>query len=481
MTSSFQVFLAVAAFMALGYYFFLDLLVERVERQYLEAAEEPMIDTANLLAAVAGHHLENGGFSDLESALTAGSNRQISALIYNVLKTDIAMGAYLTDADGIVILDTHPTSAVGEDFSSYRDVALTLHGLYGARSSRKEESDDRSSVMFVGAPVIDRDGSIVGCLSISKPQASMFAFMDETRHFIYRAGWIAFCATLAGVAFALYWFSRPILRLTEYARAVRRGERPTLRRSRNPEVATLGRALEEMRGALEDRKYVENYVQTLTHEMKSPVAAIRGAAELLGDSPQMPPPQRERFLANIQSESRRLELSVERLLALSAIEGRTALDASSRVDLSALTHEILDTFSPAFDAAALVCRAAIATGITVRGDEYILRTAITNLLQNAIDFSPASSAISVALTQTDGSAILKIADVGAGIPDYAVGRVFDRFYSLTHPSTGRKSSGLGLCFVKEAAQLHDGTATLTNNSPAPGATATLALPIPVSS
>ena len=97
-----------------------------------------------------------------------------------------------------------------------------------------------------------------------------------------------------------------------------------------PDARTLGRALEEMRDSLEDRKYVESYVQTLTHEMKSPVAAIRGASELLAEQ-DVPAAQRTRFLTNIRNETERLQNIIDRLLSLSAIEsmrsrasGRTA-------------------------------------------------------------------------------------------------------------------------------------------------------------
>jgi two-component system, OmpR family, sensor histidine kinase CreC len=67
-------------------------------------------------------------------------------------------------------------------------------------------------------------------------------------------------------------------------------------------------------------------------------------------------------------------------------------------------------------------------------------------------------------------------DEGPGVPDYALERVFDRFYSLPHPATGRKSSGLGLCFVREAAALHRGRASLTNRPDRSGARAVLTLP-----
>src|SRR6201999_1639328 len=110
-----------------------------------------------------------------------------------------------------------------------------------------------------------------------------------------------FLVLAVGAAVITTLYSLPIQRLALYARAVARGERVKPPRVDSPEGAILARAFEEMRDALEGRKYVETYVQTMTHEMKSPVAAIRGAAELLRE--EVPPEQREKFLANIEAES----------------------------------------------------------------------------------------------------------------------------------------------------------------------------------
>ena len=99
-----------------------------------------------------------------------------------------------------------------------------------------------------------------------------------------------------------------------------------------------------------------------------------------------------------------------------------------------------------------------------------------NLLENAADFSPPDATVSVSLGVTNDSAIIAIRDHGPGLPDYALPRLFERFYSLKHQLTGRKGTGLGLCFVKEAAELHHGTVTLTNH-PEGGALALLTLPL----
>jgi two-component system sensor histidine kinase CreC len=101
-----------------------------------------------------------------------------------------------------------------------------------------------------------------------------------------------------------------------------------------------------------------------------------------------------------------------------------------------------------------------------------LRQAIANLLDNAIDFSPAGGEIGVALEKQPGNWRLTVRDHGEGAPDYALPRLFERFYSLPRPATGRKSTGLGLPFVREVAQLHGGDAHFANH-PQGGAEVTL--------
>jgi two-component system sensor histidine kinase CreC len=112
----------------------------------------------------------------------------------------------------------------------------------------------------------------------------------------------------------------------------------------------------------------------------------------------------------------------------------------------------------------------------VRGEKFLLVQAVGNLVQNAIEFSPPGAKVTLALRVAAGRATVTVEDSGAGVPDYARDKIFDRFYSLPRPDTGRKSSGIGLSIVREVARLHGGDATLQNR-PEGGARATLTLPL----
>lgn len=472
MSSSARLLLFCLLLLGTGNFLLLERLGARLGRQYSEAAEEPMVDTARILAALVEQQISREALDTLpwERAFELMKTHPLEALIYSMKKTAVATNVYITDEKGVVRFDSAQPSNVGQDFSQMRDVALTLRGEYGARSSRSNPRDPYSSTFIVAAPIY-RDARIVGVLSVMKPESSMEAFREETVRYMQWLGWLVYGATASLLILAVAWFTRPIHRLMRYVQAIQQGQRPPTPTSRNQDMRELGQAFERMRDALEDRAYVRNYVQTLTHELKSPVSAIRGAAELL-ESPSMPEDQRRRFLANIQSESARLQRGIDQLLALTTVESQKSLANPQEFDLAALLRGACEGMA----ARGVHWRQAILPSAKVWGEEFLIETALTNLLQNAADFSPPEGQISVKLESMDGRYRMTVEDEGPGIPDYALGRVFERFYSLPRPNTGRKSSGLGLCFVREAAELHGGQITLENRQDRPGTRAVLELP-----
>lgn len=461
----------------IGFWLMIDKVLDRVERQYLEAAEEPMVDMANLLAEVLARDVKPDGAIDtapIQAALTAVKKRELSATIYSHTKTEVNMDVYVTDTKGKVLFDSLHPENVGK-VNAKRDVNLTLAGRYGARSTRDDEKDPNSSIMYVAAP-IRVDGKLVGVVAVAKPQRSTFKFRDETKAWLARTiGSLVLCMVLGSFLLAR-WTTRPIRRLTDYARAITRGERPPVPKLHGAEMKTLGDAFEKMRDSLENRESVEHYVQTLTHELKSPVAAIRGAAELMQEE-SMPEPQRIRFLKNIQSESLRLQDLLDRLLSLASLENKKALEEPVKVDLSAIAREVCDHLTAPLAHRELKLDCWVQDDIKVRGDAFLLQLALTNLAQNAVDFSPQKGVVSIGLKTIDDRACFIVEDDGPGLPEYARGRVFERFYSLPRPHNGKKSSGLGLCFVKEAAALHQGTVELENRDGGKGARAMFSVPV----
>jgi two-component system, OmpR family, sensor histidine kinase CreC len=100
----------------------------------------------------------------------------------------------------------------------------------------------------------------------------------------------------------------------------------------------------------------------------------------------------------------------------------------------------------------------------VNGDAFLIKRALGNLLQNAIDFSPEGGVITISIREGTSTLAVVFQDEGPGVPEYALDKVFDRFFSLPRPKSSKKSSGLGLVFVKEIMELHGGSASVKNRT-----------------
>jgi two-component system sensor histidine kinase CreC len=333
--------------------------------------------------------------------------------------------------------------------------------------------DEKRTAMHVAAPIRDGDGKLIGVLTLSQPNETFEPFIAASqRNIMRRGGWLIGLSALIGLLMT-WWLMRGINRLNRYAQAVSAGERVPPLPARRDEIGDLGRALETMRKKLEGKAYVEQYVQSLTHEMKSPLAAIRGAAELLQEP--LPEVDRQRFANNIRTQEQRLTETIDKLLALAEVEQHGWLQTLEPVSIAALLAQAGESVTAKLAAAGLTLTVEVHDPqATVQGDAYLLRQAVSNLLDNAIAFSPSGGKILLSSRAGDGNIEIRVADQGPGIPDYAQERVFERFYSLARPSTGLRSSGLGLPFVREVARLHGGEAELASPEGG-GALATLRL------
>ena len=470
-----RIFFCYFIIFAACFYYPIDWIKDNIRIRYLEGVEDPLVDQAVLMAEMAAMELTRGTF-DAERWYQWFENtaaRPVAAQIYGLTKTGVDVRVYMTDKYGVVIFDSAGRENIGLDYSVWRDVYLTLNGEYGARSSLDDPTDPKSSVLYVAAPILI-DGEIAGSLTVAKPTTNINAFLVSARPQITKIAAIAVFFALLLSFLVSVWITRPIGRLTRYAGAVSRGRRVPYPALDNSEIGDMGKSFLKMQEALEGKKYVEQYVENLTHEIKSPLSAIRGAAELLEED--MPPAQQQRFLSNIRNEAGRIQEIVERMLALTAIESRRELSEKEIIAVSSLVKTVVESKRPVLSQKniALTCHIPEKTSIT--GDGFLLFQALSNLLQNAIDFAPENSAIAVR-AQTDEKFLrLVVTDNGGGIPDYAEHRIFDKFFSLQRPDTGKKSTGLGLNFVKEVASLHQGAVKLENRKTG-GVTATLSLPL----
>lgn len=469
--------LAVTLIVAGGFLLLTDTLMRNTEHETFQATEEVMVDMAHVLAGIVEAEIKDHKIDPavLREGYPKALDQTFDALIFNLHKTKLSAHVYVTDAKGIVLYDSDNDLHTGMDLSMFNDVRLTLKGQYGARSSRTVKNDSSTSTLFVGAPVHDGK-DIIGVVSVRKPKLDQWFFVQQKRANIQISTILIGAGIALFIGLVIYWVLQPLRQLTEYVLAIKRGERPPAPELKaNSDVNTLAAALEEMREELEGRDYAATFVQTLTHELKSPLAAIRATSELLAEN-NMDEAQRKKFADSLRIECERTEHLIRQLLRLAEVERQKTLQTRREVDLRSVVQHATTELASMAEAKGVTFHTELPESSSVIvGDESLLHRAVMNLIENALDFSPAKSQVEITLTTHDGRHRITIADHGPGIPDYALPRLFERFYSLKHKQTGRKGSGLGLCFAKETAELHGGTLSLANRAEG-GAQAVMEVP-----
>jgi two-component system, OmpR family, sensor histidine kinase CreC len=227
MKLGFRIFLFYLAIFAACLYFTTDWIWTTLRTRYLESVEEPLVDSANLLASLVEREMARPDFTfaDLEAPLARAHARPLSARIYDLEKPAVDLQVYITDATGKVVFDTRRPTAVGENYSRFRDVKLTLEGRYGARATLRDPNDPFSTVLYIAAP-LHRNGNLSGVLTLAEPTVSIEAFLVLARPAFVRAALLTIAiAALLSLALS-YWLTRPIDRLARYADGIRLGKRP---------------------------------------------------------------------------------------------------------------------------------------------------------------------------------------------------------------------------------------------------------------
>ena len=471
-----KLFLGFFLIVGIAAFFVMRIFVNEVKPGVRQAMESTLVDAANVLAEMAAADVKAGTIRNgtFVANLARAQRRDPKAMVWRFPKRTLDYRVTITDAKGIVVYDSTGQD-IGRDNSRWNDVYRTLRGEYGARSSPETPGDDTHSVMHVAAPIHDPADArrLIGVLSLAQPNRSIDPFIAASqRAIIKRGAWLIGLSALIGLLMT-GWLMHGVNRLNRYAKAVSAGEPVPPPKPRRDEIGDLGQALETMRRKLEGKAYVEQYVQSLTHEMKSPLAAIRGAAELLQEP--LPDADRVHFARSIQGQEQRLTETIDKLLALAEVEQHGWLQKREPIELGALLQAAAAAVAMRAQAARVGLDIEVPDGLEVQGDGYLLRQALNNLLENALAFAAADSRIQLSAAREGEGVALRVADRGSGVPDYALERVFERFYSLARPATGLRSSGLGLSFVQEVARLHGGRAQVRNRDGG-GAIATLWLP-----
>jgi two-component system phosphate regulon sensor histidine kinase PhoR len=217
------------------------------------------------------------------------------------------------------------------------------------------------------------------------------------------------------------------------------------------------------------QKIRTDFVANASHELKTPIAAIRGFAETIIDDPDMPDDTRDHFMERIRSQASRLDTIVQDLIHLSRFDSPIDLSADSEINLVALVNQVFKAKSEdALDAGVTMEISLPDYPVEVDGDRGGFEQMVSNLLDNAIKYTRGDDAsVALRLTTVGDIAIIEVEDNGIGIADDEQQRIFERFYRIDQVrsrdlSRNKGGTGLGLSIVKHVAQSHKGNVSIVS-------------------
>jgi two-component system phosphate regulon sensor histidine kinase PhoR len=243
------------------------------------------------------------------------------------------------------------------------------------------------------------------------------------------------------------------------------GEKRWVRRDKIPFRDAAGRAglvifaldITEMKRAEEGVKQSEalqrEFLANVSHEFRTPVAAIRGFAETLRRGALEDTRNRARFVRGIESQTERLGWLIEDMLNLSVLDAGKPLTPAP-VNLSELLAEYVRSLAPVTDAGRLRIKTRVPPGVSVFADRSYLLQILEILVNNAVAFNRPGGSILIAAKENVSETIIEVTDTGVGIPTRALKRVFDPFFKVRKGASG--STGLGLHIAKRIVERHGG-------------------------
>ncbi len=375
------------------------------EREVLRAMEDDMIHQAQLLRA----------------ALLSGEGRERSTMLARAAR-DTGIRIRLVDERGRVVADSAPAASV--DLRDRREIRAALAGRYGAATRILE---DGRLYLFSALPV-QLNGRVTGAIYVMRSTKPAKLAMLRLRGSLLRVTGAALLITA-------------VLSLV------------------------LASAFEKLAKRLDERaRQTAELCADISHEFKSPLTSMRGAAELLLDGAHADPAARARFLANILADSKRLDRLVSRLLELSRIDHGGAVSArgpalpgrdASSIDQAATAPELLRWDELARAAAGQRATVEYASRRRiVRGRREQLAAALANLIDNAAQHAAPGTAVTVRVSDARGG-LVRTAVHNHGIPirPANLARVWDRFFTTR---AERGGTGLGLAIVRAVAESHGG-------------------------
>lgn len=352
----------------------------------------------------------------------------------------------------------------GQGSEAYREVGGALSGTVGGAIRSLQNG---SLVLTVAVPVQPLR-RVVGALLLSADSNDIEERVRETRLAILQVSALALAVTVLLSIFLAGTIARPLRRLANAADRIRqwRGRRPEIPdlTHRQDEIGELSAVLGEMTHALYARMdAIEAFAADVSHEIKNPLSSLRSALETVARSND--PADRERLLAVMAQDVRRLDRLISDITNASRIDAEMARAATEPVDLSELLRTIVELYEDRLLPSELAIDLDIPEGesFVVEGVSGRLGQVVDNLVSNAVSFSPKGGHIRLSLRRDDDMVELTVEDEGPGIQPGREEMIFERFHTQRPGGEGfGRHSGLGLSICRQITDAHAGSIRAEN-------------------
>ncbi len=275
------------------------------------------------------------------------------------------------------------------------------------------------------------------------------------------------------------WIADPLQRVVAASRQMPARQAAAIPLKGPHEVQALTRAFNEMTTRVQaSQKSQRDFVANVSHELKTPLTSIQGFAQAILDGTADTAEARQQAARVIHDEAGRMHRMVLDLLDLARLEAGTADFQRAPVDLPALLNSVVEKFTPQAKKAGINLHVQAPVLPPLTGDGDRLAQVFTNLVDNALKFTPAGGQVSLHASQADDGVEISVTDSGIGISSAEIAHIFDRFYQADPARKGgeKHGAGLGLAIVKEIVQAHGGTISV-HSAPGEGSTFTVRLPL----
>jgi len=208
----------------------------------------------------------------------------------------------------------------------------------------------------------------------------------------------------------------------------------------------------------------KNFLLSVTHELKSPLASIKLYLQTILKR-ELDPAQQKSFITNSLKDIERLDDLVENMLLATKIESNSYTFPKENFNLSELVNSVAGRLQ-VHTCSSQIIKLSVQQGISLLGDKFALTSVVTNLIENAVKYSPPCAEVNVSLRRSNGQIHFIVADSGIGINDQEKSRIFDKFYRVGSEDTRKtKGTGLGLFIVKQVLDKHQASIKVKNNQP----------------